>query len=162
MQAKHYYQKVVSIWEGFCQLHKELYDLTCEEYLTLLASDIDKLETMVPLKEEIIAKIGELEKERSELIDRLNESKIFTTPITRVGELLNAFSDMDSKEAIPALRNLNALLIDIIEKLQGQNKKNQLFLNKAMMNIREIKDGFAGKKTYTTYGADGQTKTHNR
>lgn len=157
-----YYQRTVSVWEGFCQLHKELYDLTCEEYLTLLESDIDKLEKMLPLKEEIIAKIGELEKERTELIDTLNSTAIFSTTITRAGELLGAFSELEQSAAIPALKNLNSLLIDIIQKIQEQNKKNQMFLNKAMISLREVKQGFTGKKQYTTYGADGQTRSLNR
>lgn len=161
-EKKLYYQRVINVWEGFCQLHKELYDLTCEEYLTLLASDIDKLEDMLPLKEEIIGKISELEKERTELIDRLNETKIFSNPIEKASELLNAFKDLDQKSAIPALRNLNGLLIDIIEKIQEQNRKNQMFLNKAMVSLREIKQGFSGKKTYTTYGADGMTRAIGR
>jgi flagellar biosynthesis/type III secretory pathway chaperone len=161
-EKKLYYQHAVSVWEGFCHLHKELYDLTCEEYLTLLESDIDKLEKMLPLKEEIIAKIGELEKDRTELIDTLNSHAIFSTKITRAGELLNSFSDLDQASAIPALRNLNSLLIDIIHKIQEQNKKNQMFLNKAMISLREVKQGFTGKKQYTTYGADGQTRALNR
>lgn len=157
-----YYQRVLNAWEVFCQLHKDLYDLTCEEYLTLLESDIDKLETMLPVKEEIISKIGELETERTELIEKLNSTGLFATKITRAGELLNAFSDIDQKSAIPALRNLNSLLIDIIGKIQEQNKKNQQFLNKAMISLKEVKQGFTGKKTYTTYGADGQTRSLNR
>jgi flagellar biosynthesis/type III secretory pathway chaperone len=157
-----YYQRVLNVWEGFCQLHKDLYDLTCEEYLTLLESDIDKLETMLPVKEEIISKIGELETERTELIEKLNSTGLFVSKITRAGELLDAFSDMDQQSAIPALRNLNSLLIDIIGKIQEQNKKNQQFLNKAMISLREVKQGFTGKKAYTTYGADGQTRSLNR
>jgi flagellar biosynthesis/type III secretory pathway chaperone len=157
-----YYQQVLSVWEGFCQLHKDLYDLTCEEYLTLLESDIDKLESMLPIKEEIISKIGDLEKERGELIERLNGTALFASKITRAGELLDAFSELDQKAAIPALKNLNALLIDIIGKIQEQNKKNQQFLNKAMVSLREVKQGFSGKKTYTTYGADGQTRSLSR
>lgn len=157
-----YYQRVLSVWEGFCELHKELYDLTCDEYLTLLASDIDKLETMLPLKDEIISKIGELEKDRSELIEQLNDTGIFVKRIARAGDLLEAFSDLDQKSAIPALRNLNALLIDIVQKIQEQNKKNQQFLNKAMLSLREIKQGFSGKKNFTTYGADGLTRSLNR
>ncbi|HXH73714.1 MAG TPA: flagellar protein FlgN [Bacteriovoracaceae bacterium] len=156
------YHRVLTIWEGFCLLHKELFDLTCEEYLTLLASDIDKLETMLPVKEEIITKIGELEKERSELIEQLNESGIFAQKINRAGELLSFFEDIDKTNGVPALKNLNSLLIDIIEKIQEQNKKNQVFLNKAMLSIRDLKQGFTGKKTYTTYGADGLTRTQNR
>jgi flagellar biosynthesis/type III secretory pathway chaperone len=161
-EKKLHHQQVVTIWEGFCRLHRELYDLTCEEYLTLLASDIERLESMLPLKEEIISKIGELEAERTELIEKLNATKIFAQKITRASELLNAFGEIDKQSGIPALRNLNGLLIDIIEKIQEQNKKNQHFLNKAMVSIREMKQGFGGKKTYTTYGADGMTRAIGR
>jgi flagellar biosynthesis/type III secretory pathway chaperone len=161
-EKKLYYQRAVSVWENFCKLHKELYDLTCEEYLTLLESDLDKLETMLPLKEEIISKIGELEKDRADLIDTLNSSALFDGKIVRAGEMLEAFSVIDMTSSIPALKNLNALLIDIIHKIQEQNKKNQMFLNKAMLSIRDIKQGFTGKKQYTTYGADGQTRTLNK
>jgi len=161
-EKKLYYQHVVSVWEGFCHLHKDLYDLTCEEYLTLLESDIDKLETMLPIKEEIIGKIAELERDRAELIEKLNETALFSTRVTRAGELLTVFSDIDQQAGIPALKNFNSLLIDIIQKIQDQNKKNQQFLNKAMLSLREVKQGFTGKKQYTTYGADGQTRSLNR
>lgn len=161
-EKKLYYQRTLGVWEGFCQLHKDLYDLTCDEYLTLLESDIDKLETMLPLKEEIISKIGELEKERTELIESLNGTALFSINIKRAGDLLSAFAPLDQASAIPALKNLNSLLLDIIQKIQEQNKKNQQFLNKAMLSLREVKQGFTGKKTYTTYGADGQTRSLNR
>lgn len=161
-EIKLYYQRTLSVWEGFCQLHKELYDLTCDEYLTLLESDIDKLETMLIQKEEIIAKIAEIEKERSELILNLNAHQIFEEKITKASQLINAFTILESQAGLPALRNLNSLLIDIIQKIQEQNKKNQQFLNKAMHSLKEVKQGFSGKKTYTTYGADGMTRAFGR
>lgn len=161
-QKKLYYQSALTIWEGFCQLHKELYDLTCEEYLTLLESDIDKLETMLPIKEEIISRISLVEKDRADLMEKINQSGITSTKITRAGELLNEFADIDQSLGLPALKNYNALLIDIISKIQEQNKKNQMFLNKAMLSLREVKQGFTGKKQYTTYGSDGQTRSTNR
>jgi flagellar biosynthesis/type III secretory pathway chaperone len=117
---------------------------------------------MLPIKEEIIGKIGELEAERAELIETINNSKIFSQPILKSGDLLAAFAELDQQSSIPALKNLNALLIDIVQKLQDQNKKNQVFLNKAMLSLREIKQGFSGKKTYTTYGADGMTRALGR
>lgn len=155
-----YYAQVITIWEGFCHLHKELYDLTCDEYLTLLASDIDKLEEMLPVKDEIISKIGELEKERAELIEKINLENLFPEKkIAKAGDLLDAYTFLDKEASLPILKNLNSLLIDIIQKIQDQNKKNQVFLNKAMHSLREIKQGFGGKKTYTTYGADGLTRS---
>ena len=161
-EKKLYYHHVLSVWEGFCQLHKELFDLTCDEYMTLLASDVDKLEGMLPLKEEIIGKISELEIDRTELIEKLNNSKIFSKHIATSGDLLLAFAEIDQQAGLPALKNLNSLLIDIIHRIQEQNKKNQMFLNKAMLSLREIKQGFTGKKTYTTYGADGMTRAVGR
>lgn len=161
-EKKLYYQQSILVWEGFCQLHKQLFDLTCDEYITLLASDIEKLESMLPIKEEIIGKIGELEAERAGLIETINNSNIFTQRILKSGDLLAAFAELDQQSSIPALKNLNGLLIDIVQKLQDQNKKNQVFLNKAMLSLREIKQGFSGKKTYTTYGADGMTRALGR
>lgn len=161
-EKKLFYQRAVIVWEAFCELHRELYDLTCEEYLTLLESDIDKLESMLPLKDEIITRISELEKDRSELIDNLNSIELFSTKINRAGDLLTVFADIEKAAAIPALKNLNSLLIDIIQKIQDQNKKNQMFLNKAMISLREVKQGFTGKKQFTTYGANGQTRALNR
>lgn len=161
-ERKLYYHQVLTIWEGFCVLHKELYDLACDEYKTLLESDIDKLELMLPLKEEIILKINELEIERASLIKTLNQSGLHATTINKAADLLDSYTDIDNNSGIPALRNLNSLLIDIVEKIQDQNKKNQLFLNKAMLSLREIKQGFSGKKTFTTYGADGLTRSLNR
>jgi flagellar biosynthesis/type III secretory pathway chaperone len=117
---------------------------------------------MLPVKEEIISKIGDLEKDRSELIEKLNESGLFAHKITKAHDLLNSFTALDQEAAIPALKNLNGLLIDIVSKIQEQNKKNQMFLNKAMISIREIKQGFTGKKNYTTYGADGMTRANGR
>jgi len=161
-EKKLYYQQTITIWENFCQFHKELYDLTCEEYLTLLESDIESLEKMLPVKEEIIRKISELEKDRADLINKLNSSALFSPEIKRAWDMLNAFSDLENERSVPILKNLHALLIDIIQKIQEQNKKNQVFLNKAMISIREVKDGFSGKKQFTTYGANGQTRSLNR
>lgn len=157
-EKKLYYQNVLSVWEDFCILHRELYDLTCDEYLTLLASDVDKLEEMLPLKEEIISRISTLEKVRVDLIEKINISNIFEQQIEKSGELINFFSEIDNKNSLPALKNLNDLLIDIIQKIQEQNKKNQMFLNRAMLSLRDIKQGFTGKKTFSTYGADGMTR----
>ncbi len=161
-EKKLYYQQSILAWEGFCQLHKQLFDLTCDEYIALLASDIENLESMLPIKEEIITKIGELDGERATLIETINNSNIFSERILKSGDLLAAFADLDQQSSIPALKNLNDLLLDIVQKLQDQNKKNQVFLNKAMLSLREIKQGFSGKKTYTTYGADGMTRALGR
>lgn len=157
---KLYYQQAVLIWEQFCKLHRELLDLTCDEYLVLLASDIDKLESMLPLKEEVIQQIGVIEQERAALIHTLNTKELLGEPLKKVSDLLEYFDDIETQNGVSALKNLNSLLIDTIGQLQEQNKKNQQFLNKAMISIRDIKESFSGKKKpYMTYGSDGMTKS---
>lgn len=161
-EKKLYYHQVLSIWEGFCSLHSQLFDIACDEYLALLASDIEKLEELLPLKEEIISKIGDLDSERNGIIEKINGSTLVSSPLLKAGDLLQLFKDIETESGVNALPNLNALLIDIIEKIQSQNKKNQVFLNKAMLSLKDLKRGFKGQKVYSTYGADGLTKTINR
>ena len=157
---KLYYQQAIIIWEEFCKLHRELFDLTCDEYLVLLASDIDQLESMLPLKEEIILNIGLIEKERAALLHTLNTKELLDEPLVKASDLLEYFDDIETQSGVNALKNLNSLLIDIVQKLQLQNKKNQQFLNKAMLSIRDIKESYGGKKkSYKTYGSDGMTKS---
>jgi flagellar biosynthesis/type III secretory pathway chaperone len=157
-----YHQQAVIIWEGFCRLHQQLLDMTNEEYLALLDSDIDKLEVMLPMKDEIIKAIGEIEQERIQLIEQINKKGLLGHSISKATQLIEAFEDVEKLSGVAILSNLNALLIEVIERIQEQNKKNQLFLNKAMLSLRELKEGFSGKKTFITYGADGLTRSLNR
>lgn len=161
-EKKLYYHQVLTIWENFCGFHSQLFDIACDEYLALLASDIDKLEELLPLKEEIISKIAILDQHRTDLVEKINQTELITSPLTKASELVSFFNDIEAKSGLSALRNLNSLLIDIIEKIQSQNKKNQVFLNKAMISLKDLKRGFKGQKVYSTYGADGLTKTLNR
>jgi flagellar biosynthesis/type III secretory pathway chaperone len=59
------------------------------------------------------------------------------------------------------LYRFNELLIDVIEKIQTQNKKNQLFINKAILSLREIREDAGGVKKYNTYSAKGISKSRS-
>lgn len=158
-----YHQQAVEVWENFCKLHRDLFEHTCEEYQALLSGDIDPLEDLVVRKETTMAAINEWEGHRASLIASMNQSRPSEAPITSISQLLKVLKEPETEMAIPALTNLNALLIDIITETQEQNKKNQIFLNKAMLSLRDIREGFTGKKkTYVTYGADGQTRSAGR
>jgi flagellar biosynthesis/type III secretory pathway chaperone len=151
-----YYHQVIQLWESFCEAHKTLFELTGEEYLNLLDGDLDKIEATVKLKEATIDYVGQLELTRQNIIAELNQKNLGHKEIKSVTDLLMTFSELENTKSVRILFNLNSLLIDIIEKLQAQNKKNQIFLNRAMHSIREIKEGFSGKKQFSTYGSDGQ------
>ncbi len=149
-----------SIWKSYCQLHTELYDLTCDEYVHLLASDMDALENTLSEKNSLIETINKIEDKRTVLIDELNAtgSHFNIEKITDVVDVCKRFGS--NAEAIQ-LEKYNALLLDIIMKIQDQNKLNQLFLNKAILSLRELKESFSGRKTYKTYGANGATSSRS-
>lgn len=154
-----YHVQSVEVWENFCKLHRDLFELTCEEYQALLSGEIEQLEDMIVRKEAVMADIAIWETRRADLVTSLNNSGATDVAVNSISDLLRVMRGPEATMAIPALTNLNALLIDIITQTQAQNKRNQIFLNKAMLNLRDIREGFGGKKTYTTYGANGMTRS---
>lgn len=154
-------EQTIEIWKQFCTLHTQLYDITCDEYLALLSSDMDKIEECLLLKKSLINEIDLMEKRRSEIIDYINQN-LDTAHISKVFELISFFNHSNESKSQSVLEKYNNLLIDIVEKLQDQNKKNRLFLNKALLNISEIKKEFSHKKGFETYNSSGEKTVHSR
>ncbi len=151
------YFQVTDIWRRFCEEHTELLDKTFEEYSLLLRSDVEKLEDVLREKQEIIKRVNILEEARAESIKELNlylkENK--QKEVESVSELINVMQQFEEHNETRHLYRFNELLIDIIEKIQQQNKKNQVFLNKAINSLREIREEAMGVKSYSTYNKKG-------
>lgn len=148
----------ISVWTEFCEEHTSLYDLTCEEYVHLLSSDIDKLEGVVELKNNKLSDIAKLDTKRKNILDgiySIDES----LELLKIKDLIKTLDLTGLKFEAKQLSNLNLLLLDIIEKIQEQSKRNQLFLNKAIISLKDLKRSFSGKTNYTTYGSNGATRT---
>lgn len=147
-------ERLRELWQEFCYKHTELYDITCDEYMHLLASDIEELEETIQQKTALIQYVNGLDDLRNELITDLGESLELgkNTKLIHLIEGLKAIGE--EKQAIE-IEKLNLLLLDIIEKIQEQNKKNQIFLNKALHSLNELKESFVGHKTYKTYSSNG-------
>ncbi len=154
----HYFQ-VTDLWKRLCEEHNELFSLTCEEYAHLLSSDIDALNAVTEEKNEVITRINVLEKVRREIIREINTLLASDEQIHSAGDLIRLMRSVEERTGERHLYRFNQFLIDIIEKLQEQNKKNQMFLSKAMNNLREVREGLMGKKSYATYTASGKTIT---
>lgn len=60
---------------------------------------------------------------------------------------------LENKNGKKHLFNFNKLLLNIIDKIQEQNKKNQLFINKALCTLYHNKQNLNS----TLYKANGQT-----
>lgn len=150
------YFEVTMLWKQFCEEHNNLFNLTCDEYSLLLRSELEELEIKILEKNECINRIGTLEMMRQDVIKDLN--KLYPDKkIDSVSKLLEVLSSYEVESNQKHLFRFNALLVDIIEKIQAQNKRNQLFINKALHSLQQIRLEATGKKNFSTYSAKGST-----
>jgi flagellar biosynthesis/type III secretory pathway chaperone len=150
------YFQITDIWKRLCEEHNDLFGVTCEEYSLLLKSELDLLDDKLVEKSQIIHRISQLESQRKAIIEKINE----ITPndeIDSVSKLLSFMQNYEVEKKQKHLFRFNALLIDIIEKIQTQNKRNQLFINKALHSLKQIRVEAQGKKNYSLYTSKGST-----
>lgn len=155
------YFRVTDLWQRLCEKHNQLLNLTFDEYAYLLDSDLENLEAKTVEKDELNVEIAALERVRADIIDELNnllESRNMD-PISSVSELIMVMDIYEKKNDQRHLFRFNNLLIDLIEKIQEQNKKNQLFINKALMSLKQIREEVMGNKNYSTYNNKGSHRT---
>lgn len=155
---EYFYLKLVELWKKFCEHHSDLFSITCDEYSALLINDINKVEEILKIKDEKIEQIKKLEATRRQIINEINLELLPEKKIDTVSKLLKVMFEFEESNRDHFLEKYNAILIDIIVKIQNQNKKNQLFLNKSLISLREIREGLLGKKNYFTYTAQGMSK----
>jgi flagellar biosynthesis/type III secretory pathway chaperone len=148
--------ELISVWKNFCQTYTTLYDLTCEEYLYLLESDIDTLERTLETKNTLLDSIAILDLKRVDLLKDLGDQ--LNLNFNSLSYLTEVLKNQGLQAEARQLDGCNALLLDIIYKTQEQNKKNQVFLNRAIISLQDLRQNFSGKKNYKTYGANGVTK----
>ena len=150
------YFQITDLWQRFCEEHNNLFDMTCDEYSALLKNNIIEVEIITEKKQAIIEYISELDGIRSDIIKEL-DTIIEDGEINSVSDLLNVMLQFEAEEKQKHLSSFNAFLIDIIEKIQKQNKKNQIFINKAMHSLSEIRNEIMGTKKCETYNSKGIT-----
>lgn len=156
-QFEELYLQIVEIWQKFCELHGHLYQLTCDEYSLFLASKIDEVEKVLEKKVATIQEIKNIELGRKDLIENLNRCVGPDKVISSVGDLVIMFQRYEDQKGQHYLQRYNDLLIDIIEKIQEQNKRNQLFVNKSLLSLKEIREGLMGVKSFNIYNSQGVT-----
>ena len=146
---------MTDLWQDFCSHHHRLFDLTCEEYEILLSGNIDDLEKIIGLKKDIVSSIKTLEEKREKIVKRL--SVLFNTKeeISSVSDFIIVMKKYGVAVPGDFFERYNSLLIDLIEKIQDQNVKNQVFLNKSLLSLKEIREGILGNKSYKTYNEKG-------
>jgi flagellar biosynthesis/type III secretory pathway chaperone len=151
-----FYFEMTDLWKRLCEEHVDLFNLTCDEYSLLLSSKLTDLEEKLVEKNITIKNINNLEKVRRNLISDLNDF-LPAENIDSVSALLALMNQYHVEKQEKHLFRFNALLIDLIEKIQNQNKRNQLFINKALHSLKEIRQDVLGKKSYATYSSRGSS-----
>lgn len=151
---KLYYFRFTSLWKNFCELHQDLLDQAVAEYNCLLSGDMEGLEEKLTEKTKILSDIKQADTERNKIIRDL--STIVNKRWEKIYEVIEYFSaNMESESR--HLGDYNDLLIELIEKIQAQNKRNQIFLNKALINIKNLRKDFSLNKTSAeTYNKQGE------
>ena len=153
-----FYFRITDIWKRLCEEHNTLLDQTCEEYSHLLGSELDELEKKLEAKRETIQRIHSLESHRTEIIKDLNATICKDSPIDSVSGLIDVMQPYEKRNDEKHLYRFNQLLIDIIEKIQEQNRKNQQLINRTLCDLKNIREDAMGVKTYSTYDNHGGTK----
>ena len=143
------------IWQEFCEKHTQLYEVTCDEYMHLMASEMDELEECIDKKGIILKEIDQLDEHRQGILTEISNLLSIEKP-NKMSELLERKEI--NQNIGEEIEKLNLVLVDIVEKIVAQNKKNQFFLNKALHSLHELKESFGGKVNYDTYSSSG-TKT---
>lgn len=151
---KEYFQ-ITDIWKRLCELHSELFDQTGEEYCELLESDFEGIERVTIEKNETINEIAQLDEIRQGIIKELRAKG---ATIESASDLVKYFADCPPEQSGKHLWRFNQLLVDIIGKIQDQNKKNQIFINKAILSLREIREGAFGEEKHYVYNSKGSSK----
>jgi flagellar biosynthesis/type III secretory pathway chaperone len=159
-KIKFKYEELIGVWQDYITQHQNLYELTCIEYTHLLESNIDELDTCIKEKQIILDNIGVLEEHRQSIISDFSSPEYLNLEISKMNELVEALAPYENEISLTRLTKLNDLLKDIIETIQEQNKKNQFFLNRAILSLNDLQKSFTGKK-YQTYSAKGESRANS-
>ena len=124
----------------------------------LLSSDIDQLNITLSEKKSLLNEISDLDQHRKEVTGEILKLMNVAEGPQKLSYLLSCLKETNEIQAASHIEKLNLVLLDIIEKIQDQNKKNQIFLNKAIHSLRELKESFSGKVQYKTYSATGMAR----
>ena len=150
-----YYFQATDIWKRLCDEHEALLACTSDEYALLLGSELEKLEEKTKEKDVIVRNIRRLDGLRRDLVDRIN-GVISGGRIDDAKGLLASMQRYEAARSIRPLSKYHSQLKRIIGKIQDQNKRNRIFINKAVLALRDMREEVTGTRGYPTYDARGE------
>ncbi|RLA65099.1 MAG: hypothetical protein DRQ88_02415 [Epsilonproteobacteria bacterium] len=151
------YFYLTDLWQQLCEEHALLFNITCDEYLFLLDSDLESIEKIVEEKNIVIERIARLENIRKDYLKDLNSTLKDSEKINSNSDLLKFLGKSVIEKEQKHFARFNILLVNIIGKIKKQNKRNQIFLRKVMISLSDWKKEAFGEKNFQIYTASGNT-----
>lgn len=157
------YLQFTDLWKLLCEMHNELFQITCDEYLALLNSNIDQVNKLLSIKENLMLKIDSLEQERLSLVNKVALQA--NVPIESLQKFKSVYDylreELNLNDQNPLIK-FHELMVDLVEKTQDQNKKNRFFLNKALNSIQQLRKELNGNIKINNYSRTGEKQVHCR
>jgi flagellar biosynthesis/type III secretory pathway chaperone len=158
-----YYHELTLLWRELCIHHTQLFETTNQEYQLLLAGETDQLESNLGSKKALIEKIQNYDLKRQTSVEDV--FKYYSTNnntsfhYSRLIELFNEKLNLNENNE---LDKYNIFLVEIIDKIQIQNRKNRQFLNRALIMMEDLKKDFKNTGKVLSYNKKGNLQHHTR
>ena len=138
--------------------YKDMLDILAKEYDAAMKSDRDRLKKMGQLKQKLVQDIGQTEKKRRELVDRLGEIyRIRERPIT-VDRLCPHLDALDASR----LKTCAGELKKLIETVRKKNNANARLFSHALelvhSSLKLIDDLICSHSIYEKPGSKQRSK----
>lgn len=151
---KESYKNIVNLWQRMCDLHQKLLEVTVREYSSLLSSELENTEKILEEKKNIIKQISAEESARKKLVNETLGPSTLDENFT-FKDLKKYYDQFEIEKTGNHLNNFNLILKDIIEKIQKQNKKNRIFINRALISLDGLKLPAGESREHSLYNKDG-------
>jgi flagellar biosynthesis/type III secretory pathway chaperone len=154
-EQKELYKSTVNLWQRLCNLHQSLLEVTNNEYTALLSSDLDSTTKILEQKKQLIERINKEEHARQKIVSEvLGPSTLHES--FRFVDLKKFFNQFEIESKGNHLNNFNLILLDTIAKIKKQNKKNQYFINRALMSLDGLKLPSEQNPNHSIYNKSGK------
>ncbi len=154
-EQKELYKSIINLWQRLCNLHQSLLEITAEEYHALLSSDLDETSKILEQKKRIIEKINVEEQSRQKLVSEILGPKTLDENF-KFKDLKTFFDQFEIESSGNHLNNFNLILLDTIDKIKEQNKKNRFFINRALISLDGLKLPSDQSKRHYLYNKNGK------
>ena len=155
LEQRELYKSIINLWQRLCNLHQSLLEVTTEEYTSLLSSDLEKTAEILETKKNLIKEIAKEDLIRQKLVSEILGPETLADGY-KFSDLKTFFNKFEIESKGNHLNNFNLILLDTINKIKAQNKKNRFFINRAMISLDGLKLPSNINPNHSLYNKNGK------